>query len=48
MARDGWYDSPAYRDIAALRTRNAEGVVLLADGVPDGYRAASYADKLTG
>lgn len=47
-AARAWYDSPAYRDILALRTRNAEGVTLLVDGVPDGYRAAAYADKITG
>ena len=47
-AARAWYDSPAYREIAALRTRNSVGDVLLVDGVPDGYRAASYADKLAG
>ena len=39
-----WYDSPAYQEIAPLRTRNSAGDVLLVDGVPDGYRAAAYAD----
>jgi hypothetical protein len=47
-AARAWYDSPAYREILPLRTRNSDGVTLLVDGVPDGYRAAGYADKLTG
>jgi uncharacterized protein (DUF1330 family) len=45
-AARAWYDSPAYQEILPLRTRNAGGVTLLVDGVPDGYRAASFADKL--
>lgn len=35
-----WYDSPAYRAILPLRTRNAEGDVFLVDAVPDAYQAA--------
>ena len=45
-AAHAWYDSPAYREILPLRTRNSDGVTLLVDGVPDGYRAATYAEKL--
>ena len=45
-AARAWYDSPAYQEILPLRTRNSDGVTLLVDGVPDGYRAASFADKL--
>ena len=45
-AARAWYDSPAYRDILPLRTRNSEGVTLTVDGVPEGYRAAAYAEKL--
>lgn len=45
-AARAWYDSPGYQDILPLRTRNADGVTLLVDGVPAGYRAASFADKL--
>ena len=41
-----WYDSPAYQEILPLRTRNADGVTFLVDGVPEGYRAAAYAEKL--
>lgn len=43
-----WYDSPAYQELLPLRTRNSDGVTLLVDGVPAGYRAASYAEKLAG
>ena len=45
-AARAWYDSPGYQEILPLRTRNADGVTLLVDGVPDGYRAASFAEKL--
>jgi uncharacterized protein (DUF1330 family) len=45
-AARAWYDSPAYQEILPLRTRNSDGVTLLVDGVPEGYRAASYAAKL--
>ena len=47
-AARAWYDSPAYRQILPLRTRNSDGVTLLVDGVPDGYRAAAHAEKLVG
>ena len=43
-----WYGSPAYREILPLRTRNCDGVTLLVEGVPDGYRAADYLAKLAG
>ena len=45
-AARAWYDSPAYQEILPLRTRNSDGVTLLVDGVPEGYRAAGYAEKL--
>jgi len=45
-AARAWYDSPAYQEIVPLRTRNSDGVTLLVDGVPEGYRAASHAAKL--
>jgi uncharacterized protein (DUF1330 family) len=45
-AARAWYDSPGYREILPLRTRNSEGVTLLVDGVSEGYRAAAYAEKL--
>ncbi len=46
-AARAWYDSPAYQEILPLRTRNADGVALLVDGVPDGYRAADLAAMVT-
>ena len=45
-AARAWYGSPAYQEILPLRTRNADGVTLLVDGVPQGYWAAAYAEKL--
>ena len=47
-AARAWYDSPAYQEILPLRTRNADGVALLVDGVPEGYRAVDYLAKLAG
>lgn len=38
-AAEGWYASPAYREIVGLRTRNAACDVILIDGVEDGHRA---------
>ncbi|GAA3604352.1 DUF1330 domain-containing protein [Microlunatus ginsengisoli] len=35
-----WYDSPAYQEILPLRTGNSRAFALLADGVPEHYRAA--------
>ena len=45
-AAHAWYASPAYQDILPLRTRNSDGTAFVVDGVPDGYRAASYVAKL--
>ncbi|MET8897499.1 DUF1330 domain-containing protein [Streptomyces albogriseolus] len=44
-ARD-WWDSPAYREIAPLRSRHIEGDIILIDGVPDGYDPAATATAL--
>lgn len=38
-AAEAWYESPAYREILPLRTRNSEGEVLLIDGVSENHRA---------
>jgi uncharacterized protein (DUF1330 family) len=35
-----WYASDAYQEILPLRLRNADGWVVVADGVPDGHLAA--------
>ena len=42
---EGWYASPAYREILPLRTRNSDGMVMLMDGVDDDHKAT---DVLTG
>lgn len=34
-----WYASPAYQAILRLRTDNAEGDAIIAEGVSDGHRA---------
>ncbi|WRZ88584.1 DUF1330 domain-containing protein [Streptomyces sp. NBC_01007] len=32
-----WWESPAYRTIAPLRSRHIEGDIILVPGVPEGY-----------
>ncbi|MFI7612776.1 DUF1330 domain-containing protein [Nonomuraea terrae] len=32
-----WWDSPAYREIAPLRSRHIEGDIIMVDGVPENY-----------
>ncbi|MFB8028119.1 DUF1330 domain-containing protein [Streptomyces sp. NPDC056465] len=32
-----WWDSPAYREIAPLRSRHIEGDIIMVEGVPEGY-----------
>ncbi|MFI6180434.1 DUF1330 domain-containing protein [Nonomuraea sp. NPDC051191] len=32
-----WWDSPAYREIAPLRSRHIEGDIIMVDGLPDDY-----------
>ncbi|WP_440099951.1 DUF1330 domain-containing protein [Streptosporangium sp. H16] len=36
-----WWDSPAYREIAPLRSRHIEGDIILVEGVPEGYDPAA-------
>ncbi|GAA1878793.1 DUF1330 domain-containing protein [Actinomadura bangladeshensis] len=38
-----WWDSPAYREIAPLRSRHIEGDIILVGGVPEGYDPAPAA-----
>ena len=38
-AAEDWYASPAYRAILPLRTRNAQGSVMLVDAVAADHRA---------
>ncbi|WP_086742094.1 DUF1330 domain-containing protein [Streptomyces glaucescens] len=35
-----WWDSPAYQEIAPLRSRHIVGDIILVEGVPDGYDPA--------
>ncbi len=47
MARArAWYDSPGYQAILPLRLDNSDGGAVIVDGVPEGYRAASYLEKV--
>lgn len=32
-----WWDSPAYRAIAPLRSRHIDGDIIMVEGVPEGY-----------
>ncbi|MCG3043025.1 DUF1330 domain-containing protein [Streptomyces fenghuangensis] len=38
-----WWDSPAYREIAPLRSRHIAGDIILVEGVAEGYDPASTA-----
>ncbi|MEU5654477.1 DUF1330 domain-containing protein [Streptomyces sp. NPDC047737] len=38
-----WWDSPAYQEIAPLRSRHIEGDIILVEGVPEGYDPAASA-----
>ena len=41
-----WYTSPAYQEILPLRTRNIEGVAILAEGVGPGYDPSTKAAEM--
>ncbi|MER6678831.1 DUF1330 domain-containing protein [Streptomyces sp. NPDC000983] len=41
-----WWDSPAYREIAPLRSRHIEGDIILVEGVPGDYDPATTAKAL--
>ncbi|WP_030204360.1 DUF1330 domain-containing protein [Streptomyces sp. NRRL S-87] len=36
-AARAWWDSPAYQEIAPLRSRHITGDIILVEGVPEGY-----------
>ncbi|MBF6328899.1 DUF1330 domain-containing protein [Nocardia transvalensis] len=38
-----WWDSPAYQEIAPLRSRHIDGDIILVEGVPDDYSPADSA-----
>ncbi|MFE2053774.1 DUF1330 domain-containing protein [Streptomyces sp. NPDC059459] len=41
-----WWDSPAYQEIAPLRSRHIEGDIILVQGVPDGYDPMATASAM--
>jgi uncharacterized protein (DUF1330 family) len=41
-----WWNSPAYQEIAPLRSRHIEGDIILIDGVPEGYDPAGTANAM--
>ncbi|GAA3505689.1 DUF1330 domain-containing protein [Streptomyces prasinosporus] len=43
-----WWDSPAYREIAPLRSRHIEGDIILVEGVPSDYDPARTAQAVRG
>lgn len=44
-ARD-WWASPAYQEIAPLRSRHIEGDIILIEGVPAGYDPTGAAEAM--
>ncbi|MEU4650598.1 DUF1330 domain-containing protein [Nocardia fluminea] len=41
-----WWDSPAYREIAPLRSRHIAGDIILVDGVADDYNPAATVEAM--
>ncbi|TMR92773.1 DUF1330 domain-containing protein [Nonomuraea basaltis] len=41
-----WWDSPAYQEIAPLRSRHIESDIILVGGIPEGYDPASTAKAM--
>jgi hypothetical protein len=41
-----WWDSPAYQEIAPLRSRHIEGDIIMVEGVPEGYDSSVTANAL--
>ncbi len=41
-----WWDSPAYQEIAPLRSRHIEGDIVLVPGVPENYDPATTAKAM--
>lgn len=41
-----WWDSPAYREIAPLRSRHIEGDIILVEGVPAAYDPTGLAGAI--
>ena len=41
-----WWGSPAYRQIAPLRSRHIDGDIIMVEGVPDGYDPTAVATAI--
>ncbi|MEV6107124.1 DUF1330 domain-containing protein [Streptomyces sp. NPDC051940] len=41
-----WWNSPAYREIAPLRSRHIKGDIILIDGVPENYDPSALAKAI--
>ncbi|MER5215799.1 DUF1330 domain-containing protein [Streptomyces sp. NPDC002838] len=41
-----WWDSPAYQEIAPLRSRHIEGDIILVEGVPEDYDPTATAKAM--
>ncbi|WP_431946186.1 DUF1330 domain-containing protein [Actinacidiphila sp. bgisy167] len=41
-----WWDSPAYQEIAPLRSRHIRGDIILVEGVPENYDASATAEAM--
>jgi uncharacterized protein (DUF1330 family) len=41
-----WWDSPAYQEIAPLRSRHIKGDIILVEGVPDDYAPTATAKAM--
>ncbi|MDT0548097.1 MULTISPECIES: DUF1330 domain-containing protein [Streptomyces] len=41
-----WWDSPAYQEIAPLRSKHIGSDIILVGGLPEGYDAASTAQSM--
>jgi uncharacterized protein (DUF1330 family) len=41
-----WWDSPAYQEIAPLRSRHIDGDIILVPGVPEDYDPAATAKAM--
>ncbi|AVZ72184.1 DUF1330 domain-containing protein [Streptomyces lunaelactis] len=41
-----WWESPAYQEIAPLRSRHMDGDIILVEGVPEGYDPTATAKAM--
>jgi hypothetical protein len=43
-----WWESPAYRAIAPLRSRHIEGDIIVVEGVPENYTPTAAVKAIRG